>query len=78
MNLPHPIFLLIVMVSTGLTLAFGDDLGISKTISHDVIEVHGFTMYLILAFIAAHLVGVYLAERKDQKGITSNMINGGD
>jgi Ni/Fe-hydrogenase 1 B-type cytochrome subunit len=70
--------LLIVMVSTGLTLVFGDDFGVPKTISHDVKEVHGFTMYLILAFIAAHLVGVYLAERKDQKGIISDMINGGD
>ncbi|MBU0697458.1 MAG: cytochrome b/b6 domain-containing protein [Bacteroidetes bacterium] len=70
--------LLLVMVSTGLTLVFKNDLGIPKTISHNVKEVHGFSMYLILAFIAAHLMGVYLAERKDQKGITSDMINGGD
>jgi cytochrome b len=34
-------------------------------------------MYLILAFIAVHLAGVYLAERKDGKGIVSDMINGG-
>ncbi len=70
--------LLIVMVSTGLIIVFKSDLGLPKAISHDVKEVHGFTMYLILAFIAAHIVGIYLAERKDQKGITSDMINGGD
>lgn len=70
-------FLIIIMVTTGLTLAFEDDLGLPKIINHNVKEVHGFTMYLILAFIAAHLVGIFLAERTDQKGITSDMINGG-
>jgi cytochrome b len=34
-------------------------------------------MYLILAFIVVHLAGVFLAERKDSKGIVSDMINGG-
>jgi Ni/Fe-hydrogenase 1 B-type cytochrome subunit len=70
--------LLIIMVSTGLTMVFQDDLGISRNIGHNVKEVHGFTMYLILTFIAAHIVGVYLAERSDQRGITSDMINGGE
>lgn len=70
--------LLIIMVFTGLTLVFKNDFGLPKTISHDIKEVHGFTMYLILAFIAAHLIGVFIAERQDQKGITSDMINGGE
>ncbi len=70
--------LLLVMVSTGLTLVFKGDLGLPKVISHNVKEVHGFTMYLVLAFIAAHLIGVFIAERTDQKGITSDMINGGN
>lgn len=69
--------LIIIMVTTGLTLAFEDDLGFSRTINHNIKEVHGFTMYLILAFIAAHILGVVLAEHTDQKGITSDMINGG-
>jgi cytochrome b len=34
-------------------------------------------MYLILAFIVVHLAGVFLAERKNGKGIVSDMINGG-
>lgn len=69
--------LILVMVSTGLILAFEDDLPKISFI-HSIKEVHGFTMYLILAFIAVHIAGVLLAERKpDGKGITSDMINGG-
>jgi Ni,Fe-hydrogenase I cytochrome b subunit len=34
-------------------------------------------MYLIIAFIVVHLAGVFLAERKTDNGIVSDMINGG-
>jgi len=69
--------LLLIMVVTGLFLAFEDLLAPFKAIRHSVKEVHGFCMYPILGFIAIHLVGVLLAERKDSKGIVSDMINGG-
>jgi len=69
--------LLVIMVVTGLCLAFDDDLSFMKKIGHNIKDIHGFCMYLILAFIAVHLVGVFLAERKDSKGIVSDMINGG-
>ncbi|OKS86269.1 cytochrome b/b6 domain-containing protein [Mucilaginibacter polytrichastri] len=69
--------LLIIMVVTGLFLAFEDALAAYKSIRHTVKSVHGFCMYLILVFIALHLAGVFLAERKDNKGIVSDMINGG-
>lgn len=69
---------LIIMVLTGLSLAFQDSLPFSKALQHSVKEVHGFCMYLVLAFIAVHLAGVFLAERKpENKGIVSDMINGG-
>lgn len=68
---------LIVLVITGLFLAFEDALVAFKSIRHTIKSIHGFCMYLILAFIAVHLVGVFLAERKDGKGIVSDMINGG-
>jgi Ni/Fe-hydrogenase 1 B-type cytochrome subunit len=64
------------MAVTGLCLAFEDDVPALKAI-HAIREVHQFTMYLILSFIVIHLVGVFLAERKDSSGITSDMINGG-
>ncbi|TWJ00667.1 cytochrome b [Mucilaginibacter frigoritolerans] len=70
--------LLAIMVVTGLSLAFDDDFQVLKSIHRPVKNVHGFCMYLILAFIVVHLVGVFLAERKkDSKGIVSDMINGG-
>jgi Ni/Fe-hydrogenase 1 B-type cytochrome subunit len=69
--------LLLIMVLTGLFLAFEDLLAPYKFIRHSVKEVHSFCMYLVLAFIVVHLVGVFLAERKDSKGIVSDMINGG-
>jgi Ni/Fe-hydrogenase 1 B-type cytochrome subunit len=68
--------LLMIMVITGLCLAFEDDVPALKAI-HAIREIHGFCMYLILAFIVVHLTGVFLAERKASKGIVSDMINGG-
>ena len=65
------------MVITGLFLAFEDLMAPFKSIRHSVKSFHGFCMYLVLAFIAVHLIGVFLAERKDSKGIVSDMINGG-
>jgi Ni/Fe-hydrogenase 1 B-type cytochrome subunit len=70
--------LLIIMAVTGLSLAFDDDVPALRSIHHPVKSVHGFCMYLILAFIIVHIAGVFLAERKkDGKGIVSDMINGG-
>ncbi|WP_184550102.1 cytochrome b/b6 domain-containing protein [Mucilaginibacter sp. FT3.2] len=69
--------LLIIMAVTGLFLAFEDLLAPFKSIRHSVKSVHGFCMYLILAFIFVHVIGVFLAERKTDKGIVSDMINGG-
>ncbi|MEO8949298.1 MAG: cytochrome b/b6 domain-containing protein, partial [Mucilaginibacter sp.] len=68
--------LLCIMAITGLCLAFEDDVPALKAI-HAIREIHGFVMYLILAFIAVHLAGVFMAERKESKGIVSDMINGG-
>lgn len=70
--------LLVIMAITGLSLAFDDDVPALKSIHHPVKSVHKFFMYLILAFIIVHVVGVFLAERKKTgKGIVSDMINGG-
>ncbi|MFC1223088.1 cytochrome b/b6 domain-containing protein [Pedobacter sp. BG31] len=69
--------LLAIMVVTGLLLAFEDYTGIPGNMNHSIKEFHGFCMYLILGFIFLHLAGIFLAERKDGKGIVSDMINGG-
>lgn len=69
--------LMVLMATTGLSIAFAKDLGITKSFSHQLKEIHGFVMYLIITFIIVHIFGVFLAERKDGRGIVSDMINGG-
>jgi len=68
---------LIIMVLTGLFLAFEDFFAPYKAIRGTVKSIHNFGMYMVLAFITVHIAGVFLAERKDGKGIVSDMINGG-
>ncbi|MDB5132280.1 MAG: Ni,Fe-hydrogenase cytochrome b subunit [Mucilaginibacter sp.] len=68
---------LLVMVITGLTLAFRDQLHFSRSLMGNVRNIHGFCMYLVIAFIIVHIVGVFLAERDESPGIVSDMINGG-
>lgn len=68
--------LLLITVITGFCLAFEDNVPALKHM-HFIREIHQFNMYLILAFIIVHLAGVFLAERKDSKGIISDMVNGG-
>ncbi|MBS1520770.1 MAG: cytochrome b/b6 domain-containing protein [Bacteroidetes bacterium] len=67
--------LLGIMGITGLCMAFEDDVPALKI--HALREIHSVGMYFVLAFIIVHLAGVFLAERKDNKGIVSDMINGG-
>jgi Ni/Fe-hydrogenase 1 B-type cytochrome subunit len=68
--------LLMVMVITGLCLAFRDNIPALRKM-HFIKEIHGFTMYLIIGFILVHIAGVITGERKRNKGIISAMINGG-
>ncbi len=68
--------LLLITVITGFCLAFEDNVPALKHM-HFIREIHQFNLYLILAFIIVHLAGVFLAERKDSKGIISDMVNGG-
>ncbi len=68
--------LLMVMVVTGLCLAFRDSVPALRKM-HFIKEIHGFTMYLIIGFIAIHIAGVVIGERRRHKGVVSDMINGG-
>ncbi len=69
--------LLVVMVVSGLSLAIGEYVPAIKQL-HFIRDIHGFTMYLILGFTLIHLAGVVLGERKQHKGVVSDMINGGE
>jgi Ni,Fe-hydrogenase I cytochrome b subunit len=68
--------LLMVMVATGLCLAFRESIPVLRKM-HFIKEIHGFTMYLIIGFIIVHIAGVVIGEKKRHKGIVSDMINGG-
>lgn len=69
--------ILLVMVVTGLTIAFGGDFGLSGPTRHNIKEIHGFVQYFIYAFVIFHLAGIILADLGKAKGIVSSMINGG-
>jgi cytochrome b561 len=67
--------ILAVMVVTGLVLVFEDYF---PSIEHTAKEIHEFTMYLVIAFVVAHIVGVFRAEVTTEPGIVSDMIHGGE
>lgn len=66
---------LAVMVITGLILVFEDYF---RAIEHTAKEIHNFTMYVVIAFVVAHILGVFRAEVTHEPGITSDMIHGGE
>jgi len=68
---------LLGIVITGLVLNFHDLFGIGKTLKHSIKEVHELTYYILLYFIPLHIIGVFVAENQDEKGILSDMVNGG-
>jgi cytochrome b561 len=69
--------LLTVTVSTGVICAYGQGWGVPDPVRHALREVHEWSMYVIIAFIAAHIIGVISAEKTTDPGLVSDMINGG-
>jgi len=70
--------LLLVMVLTGLGMAFGHDLSFLEQYHRPIKSLHSFCQYLIYAFVVVHLGGVIISDITHSKGIVSGMINGGD
>jgi thiosulfate reductase cytochrome b subunit len=65
-----------VMVLTGLALTWADDVAWLHSIEHTVKEVHNVTMYLVIAFVVVHVVGVVWAELTKDHGLISRMVGG--
>ena len=65
-----------IMVATGLILIFHNDVALFDQLEHTAEEVHNVTMYLIIGFIALHVVGVVWAENKEDHGLISRMVGG--
>jgi Ni/Fe-hydrogenase 1 B-type cytochrome subunit len=72
-------FSLLVQTSTGLFMVYSDDVDSLKNARSIASDFHSVFMWVIITYIVAHLGGVVLAEiGKKNKGIVSDMINGGE
>ena len=69
---------LIFMAITGLTIHFYELLGLSKEIAHDIKEIHELVFNAVLIFVPLHILGVVIAENRNEKGIVSDMLEGGE
>lgn len=69
--------ILAFMAISGLTIHFYEEIGLLKETAHDIKEIHELVFNAILIFVPLHILGVIIAENRDEKGIISNMIHGG-
>lgn len=67
---------LIFMSVSGLVMHFYQELTLTKEFAHDIKEIHELVFYAVMYFVPLHIAGVIIADNKEEKGITSTMING--
>jgi cytochrome b561 len=68
--------LLSFMALSGLSIYLYSDLGLTKDTAHSIKEVHELMAWGVVAFVVMHIIGVLVADNRDQKGIVSRMISG--
>ncbi|MDF1880240.1 cytochrome b/b6 domain-containing protein [Sulfurimonas sp. MAG313] len=69
--------ILVFMSISGLIMSFHEELFLVKETVHDIKEVHEFVFNAVWIFVSLHIAGLIVAENTDEKGIVSDMINGG-
>lgn len=69
---------LLFMALSGLSLHFHEVLGLLKPTVETIKELHEFIYNFVWIFALMHIVGVLIAENRDQKGIVSDMLGGGE
>jgi len=69
--------ILLFMAVSGLVIHFYEALGLTKDGAHDIKEIHELVFNAVLIFVPLHIIGVFVAENQDEKGIISDMVNGG-
>ncbi len=69
--------ILVFMAITGLTIHFYEALGLAKDTAGNIKDIHELVFNAILIFVPLHIIGVVVAEMKDEQGIISEMIHGG-
>lgn len=65
------------MVVSGLLMYFKSDLALAKETTDALKEIHEVMMWFFVVFSAGHILGVLIAENREDKGIVSDMIHGG-
>ena len=66
------------MAVSGLVIHFYEALGLTKDTAHDIKEMHELLYNALLIFVPLHIAGVFVADATEEKGIVSDMINGGE
>ena len=69
--------LLTFMALSGYAIHFYQDLGLLKSTAHDIKEIHELLYTGVLIFVPLHIMGILIAENRDEKGLISDMIHGG-
>lgn len=67
---------ILIMAITGLSMRFGQTIGLSRDMHHIFKTIHQGVMFALLAFVIVHLTGVFLAENTTHPGVTSSMMSG--
>jgi len=69
---------LIFMAVSGLIIHFYEVLDLTKDGADDIKEIHELVFNAVLIFLPLHIIGVVTAEMRKEKGIISDMVNGGE
>lgn len=69
--------ILAFMAVSGLILNFNEEMGLLKETVDMIKEAHEFVFNAVWIFVAAHIAGLVVADNTDEKGVVSDMINGG-
>jgi len=73
----YVIYITIFFMSvSGFMIYFYQDLGFSKDFAHDIKEIHESVFNVLLIWTPLHVVGVFIADVKDENGLVSSMVNG--
>lgn len=68
---------LLFMAASGLSMHFHEALGLSDSLVESLKELHELVYNAVLIFVPLHIIGVIIAEMRDDKGIISDMVHGG-
>lgn len=70
--------ILVFMAVSGLILHFHEALGLTEEGAHTLKELHELVYNAVLIFVPLHIIGVVIAENREEKGIISEMVHGGE